>query len=296
VVASKPKMTRPDVYQFRLGDYVVTNLLEGFAQRKDMHPFTAKNASPEEIQAVATAHRLPFPALEHIFVPTLVDTGKQLIAFDPGFGENTPMATAGFFNSKLPAAGYSADDVDMVVVTHCHPDHIGNLATKDGKPTFPNAKIVFGRVDFDYWRRGENVSDMRKPTLDLFRRVCLPVAGQAIFVEAGQVVAPGITAVEAFGHSAGHMAYRIESHGQSLMLMADTVAHFAISISHPEWHFFMDDDPEKAAVSRRRILSTVAEEKIAAIGFHMPFPSVGYIDRRGDGFAWVPASYQMNLA
>ena len=67
-------------------------------------------------------------------------------------------------------------------------------------------------------------------------------------------------------------------------------------LSHPEWHFFMDDNPEAAAVSRKRLLNQIADDKMAAIGFHMPFPSVGYIDRRGDGFVWLPASYQMNLA
>ena len=77
--------------------------------------------------------------------------------------------------------------------------------------------------------------------------------------------------------------------------MSDSAPHYAISFLHPEYNFSMDDDPEKAAISRRRVLSQVADTKMAAIGFHMPFPSVGYVDRHGDGFAWVPAAYQFNL-
>ncbi len=295
MVANKPKMTRPSVYQFKLGDFTITNVLEGYIHREDMHPFTAKNVEAADVEAVAADFRLPYPKLEHNFVPSMVDTGDKLIALDPGFGENKRAPTTGWFNELLPEAGYTLEDVDIVVVTHCHPDHIGNLQA-GGKPTFPNAEIVFGRTEFDYWVKGENIPEFRPPTLEMFRAVAEPLGEIARFVEPGDDIVTGVTAVDAFGHSAGHMAYHIDSNGQQLMIMSDTVAHYAVSLSHPEWHFAMDDDPETAAVSRRRVLNQVADDKMAAIGFHMPFPSVGYIDRRGDGFVWVPASYQMNLA
>ncbi len=295
MVANKPKMTRPTVYQFKLGDFTITNVLEGYIHREDMHPFTAKNVEAAEVEAVAAEYRLPFPLMEHNFVPSMVDTGDKLIAFDPGFGEKKRAPTTGWFNELLPEAGYTLDDVDIVVVTHCHPDHIGNLMA-GGQPTFPNAEIVFGRTEFDYWVKGENIPDFRPPTLEMFREVAEPMGERARFIEPGDDVVTGVTAVDAFGHSAGHMAFHIESNGQELMIMSDTVAHYAVSLSHPEWHFAMDDNPEVAAVSRRRLLDQIAAAKMAAIGFHMPFPSVGYIERRGDGFVWLPASYQMNLA
>lgn len=295
MVANKPKMTRPTVYQFKLGDFTITNVLEGYIHREDMHPFTAKNVEAAEVEAVAAEYRLPFPLMEHNFVPSMVDTGDKLIAFDPGFGEKKRAPTTGWFNDLLPEAGYTLDDVDIVVVTHCHPDHIGNLMA-GGQPTFPNAEIVFGRTEFDYWVKGENIPDFRPPTLEMFREVAEPMGEHARFIEPGDDIVTGVTAVDAFGHSAGHMAFHIESNGQELMIMSDTVAHYAVSLSHPEWHFAMDDNPEVAAVSRRRLLDQIAAAKMAAIGFHMPFPSVGYIERRGDGFVWLPASYQMNLA
>ncbi len=295
MVANKPKMTRPTVYQFQLGDFTITNVLEGYIHREDMHPFTAKNVEAAEVEAVAAEYRLPYPTMEHNFVPSMIDTGDKLIALDPGFGANARAPTTGWFNGLLPEAGYAIEDVDIVVVTHCHPDHIGNLMT-DGKATFPNAEIVFGRVDFDYWQKGENIPDFRPPTLEMFRAVAEPMGERARFVEPGDDIVTGVTAVDAFGHSAGHMAYHIESQGQELMILSDTVAHYAVSLSHPEWHFAMDDNPEKAAISRRRVLNQIADAKMTAIGFHMPFPSVGYVDRHDDGFVWVPATYQMNLA
>ena len=90
MVAHKPKITRPTVYQFKLGDFTITNILEGFIQRDDMHPILATNGTADEIEAIAKAHKLPFPEMEHQFIPTLVDTGEQLIAFDPGFGDKKP--------------------------------------------------------------------------------------------------------------------------------------------------------------------------------------------------------------
>lgn len=295
MVANKPKMTRPTVYQFKLGDFTITNMLEGYIHREDMHPFTAKNVEAADVEAVAAEYRLPFPLMEHNFVPSMVDTGDKLIAFDPGFGEKKRAPTTGWFNELLPEAGYTLEDVDIVVVTHCHPDHIGNLMA-GGKPTFPNAEIVFGRTEFDYWVKGENIPDFRPPTLEMFREVAEPMGERARFIEPGDDVVSGVTAVDAFGHSAGHMAFHIESQGQELMIMSDTVAHYAVSLSHPDWHFSMDDNPEAAAVSRRRLLNQITDARMTAIGFHMPFPSVGYIDRHGDGFVWLPASYQMNLA
>jgi len=287
-------LARPRVYQFKLGNAVITNLLEGHVVRKDLHPFVATNATAVEVEALAMKYKIPYPALEHSFNATLIETPDKLIAFDPGFGENSPMPTAGLFNQALEAAGYDVKDVDLVVISHSHPDHIGNLMTQ-GAPTFPNAEIVYGRREFDYWKRGEGISDMRKPTLALFQKVALPLEKNIRFVEPDETIVPGLNTVEAFGHSAGHLAFHFESEGQQLMFLNDTVAHYVASFAHPEWAFSMDDNPEQAAVSRQRILNGVASNNIPVVGFHIPFPSIGYVIRKDKGFEFQPAAYQFNV-
>jgi len=287
-------LARPNVYQFKFGDAVITNILEGHVVRDDLHPFVATNASSEEVAALAKSHLIPFPKLEHGFVTTLIQTPDTLIAMDPGFGENTPMPSAGYYNKTLALAGYAVSDIDLVVISHSHPDHIGNLMTQ-GKPTFPNAEIVYGRTEYEYWKKGEHISDMRKPTLALFNKVVLPLSERIRFIEPEETIVPGLTAVNAFGHSAGHLAFHFEQGQQSLMMLNDTVAHYVASFAHPEWHFFMDDDAEAAAATRRRILDTVTADNIPVIGFHIPFPALGRVRKAGSGFEFVAASYQFNV-
>ena len=288
------KLIRPQVYQFKFGDSIITNLLEGFAVREDLFPFVAKNASAAEVEELAKQYQLPYPKLEHSFVTTLIQTPERLIAFDPGFGQNSPVPTAGFFKQSLALAGYSISDIDMVVISHSHPDHIGNLMT-DGAATFPNAQIVYGRTEFEFWKRGENISDIRKPTQALFEKVALPLEDKIRFIEPDETIVSGLTAVNAFGHSAGHFAFQFESDNHRLMLLNDTVAHYVASFARPDWEFSMDDDPAAAAVTRRRLLDRVATENTPVIGYHLPFPALGYVERTETAFSFRPATYQFNV-
>ena len=287
-------LIRPHIYKFKLGTVTVTTILEGYAQRHDMHPFLATNATPEAVEAVATEHRLPYPAMEHGFVATIIQTPDHLIAVDPGFGENSPMPTAGFFNHLLVNAGYRLEDIDKVAISHCHPDHIGNLMT-NGAATFPNAEVMVGKREYEYWEQGENISEMRKPTQALFNKVVAPLKDSIRLLEPGDSLVPELSAVDAFGHSAGHFCFQLESEGQRLMLLNDTVPHYVASFALPEWHFSMDDDPDTAAITRQRILEMVVAEDIPVTGFHIPFPSIGYVEKKGNGFEFRPATYQFNL-
>lgn len=170
---------------------------------------------------------------------------------------------------SLTAAGFASTDVGMVVISHSHPDHIGNLMT-DSEATFANAEIVYGSSEFEFWQRGEYVSDMRKPTLALFNKVALPLMDRMRFVELDETIVSGLSTVNAFGHSSGHLAFHLESEGKQLMMLNDTIAHYVASFARPDLHFSMDDNPELAAVSRQRVLDRVAADKTPVVGFHLP--------------------------
>jgi glyoxylase-like metal-dependent hydrolase (beta-lactamase superfamily II) len=112
------------------------------------------------------------------------------------------------------------------------------------------------------------------------------------FVEPDQEVIPGIAAVEAYGHTPGHLAFRVESAGQPLMITADLANHHVWSHAHPDWEVRFDADKERAAQARRRILGMIAAERMPMLGYHMPFPAIGFVEAEGDGFRWVPMTYQ----
>jgi glyoxylase-like metal-dependent hydrolase (beta-lactamase superfamily II) len=200
----------------------------------------------------------------------------------------------GKLRELLPQAGYAPEDVDVVVITHGHPDHINGL-WEDGEPAFRKARYVIGEREFEFWNKGENVPASRQANRELFVKLVPPLAHQATLINPGEEVAAGVRAVEAFGHSAGQMAYQLESEGRQLLLWADVTNHYVVSLQVPDWHVAVDDDKETAVATRRRILDMVATDGIAVVGHHMPFPSLGFVERAGTGYRWVPASYQFNL-
>ena len=285
---------RPQVYRFKLGNFEVTNILDGFVQNPSLHPTFGSDQPTEAVQALARANGIP-TNFDHHYVPTLVNTGKELVLFDTG-NPRGRIPTAGKLPDLLPAAGYRPEQVDVVVITHGHPDHIGGLVGGEGgKPTYPNARYVFGEVEFDFWRKGENVREARKANLDMFRKVAIPFGERATMLKPDGEVVTGIRAVNAYGHSPGMLAFHIESGGQRLLVWGDVSNHYVVSIQQPEWGTGFDDIKDMAIASRRRILDMVATDRIAVAGFHMPFPSLGWVEKTGTSYRWVPASYQFNL-
>lgn len=285
--------TRPTFYRFKLGGFEVTNILDGYIQVPGPHPIFGSNQPADAVKDYAKANNLPTDKFENVFVNTVVNTGKEIVLFDTGNG-NARRPTAGNLLALLPAAGIKPEQVDVVVLTHGHPDHIGGLL-EDGKPAYPNARYVFGEAEFDAWKNDKGIPENRKANRDLFLKVAVPFAEKATFLKPGGEVTAGIRAVGAFGHSPGHMAYHVESDGRRLLIWADSANHYVMSVQNPDWYVSLDDDKDKAVASRKKILDMVATEKIPATGYHMPFPSVGFVEKTSAGLRWVPASYQLNL-
>ncbi len=292
---------QPTIYRFRLGGFEVTSILDSKSLRTGLHPKFGANASADEAHALARANHIDPDRFEHSFGPTLVDTGRELVLFDTGNGElrqgaygNFSALPDGDLRSLLPTAGYQPGDVDVVVITHGHPDHIGGLMSASA-PAFPNARYVFGAAEFDFWKRGENIREARKANRELFMKIAVPFAEQSSFVKPGDEIAPGIRAIDAAGHSPGLLAFHIESEGKRLLLWADVIIHYVMSLQRPDWQIDVDDDKDRAAATRKRILDMVVSERLWAIGFHMPFPGIGLVERCQNGYRWVPVTYQFNI-
>jgi len=272
--ASVPKFNR-----FMLGGFEMTTLLAGTRTEPEPNKIFGLNVSSEEFAEVSEANFIPTDAAQFFFTPTLVNTGGELVLFDTGL--NPEGITA-----ALAAAGYSPEQVDTVVITHMHGDHIGGLSGDAGQ-TFANARFFTGETEFDAWAKTDN---------ETFAGKVKPLAEKTAFLGDGGSVASGITAMAAFGHTPGHMAYMLESDGKSLVLGADFANHYVWSLAYPDWEVRFDMDKAMAAQSRKQLLGMLAADRIPFVGYHMPFPAIGYAETRGDGFRYVPASYQMMLS
>lgn len=274
-----PALAASHAKGFRLGDFTVTTLLDGSAVRDEPQSIFGMNTSPEEFSAVSEKNFIPDDAATFFFTPTVVQTGSETILFDTGLGQ-------GGLQKALAQANLAPEDITHVVITHMHPDHIGGMMT-DGAPTFANAAYITGQAEYDFWNGKDNRIG------NLMAEKVTPLAEKMSFIKGGDAVASGVTAVEAFGHTPGHMTYMLESDGQQLMLLADLANHYVWSLAYPDWEVRFDADKAAAAASRRKVLGMLAADRIPMIGYHMPFPAAGYVDTREDGFQYVPVSYQM---
>lgn len=264
--------------RFKLGGFEVTTLLAGSATRDAPQSIFGMNASAADFAAASAEAFLPTDKVQFYFTPTIVNTGSQLILFDTGLNPKG-------ITSALAAAGYTPDQVDTVVITHMHGDHISGLSG-DAGTTFGNASYVAGSVEHNHWSAAGN---------ERFDGKVKPLNDRFTFIEGGAQVASGITSIESFGHTPGHMAYRIESEGKALILIADLANHPVWSLARPDWEVKFDMDKATAAASRKALLGQIADERLPMIGYHMPFPAVGYVERNGEGYRYVPHSYQLLL-
>jgi glyoxylase-like metal-dependent hydrolase (beta-lactamase superfamily II) len=262
---------------FTVGDFKVTSLLAASFPGDNPQALFGLNVSAEEFAAVSAANFIPADRTQSYFTPTLVDTGAERILFDTGLDPQGVTVA-------LAASGYQPGDITHVVITHMHPDHIGGLADDAGIPTFANAVYVTGQVEFDFWAAQGNEG---------FEAKVRPLADRMSFIGDGGAVRSGITGVAAFGHSAGHMTYMLESGGTQMLLLADSANHHVWSLAYPDWEFAYDADKAAAAATRRTLLGMAAADRFAVMGYHLPFPAAGFIETRGDGFHFVPVTYQM---
>lgn len=285
----------PGFYRFRVGSALCTVLSDGNL----VVPVEnyAVNADPAELSAFREAM-----ALEAARHPTQTNvlhiaTGDRSILVDCGSGGRF-VETVGHLARNMEAAGIDPAEIDLVVLSHAHPDHCWGLLDEFDEPAYPGAEVLIGAQEHAFWTDeglASRVPEAMQAMVAGAQRQLAGVADRLRTFEDGEELAPGLRAHAAFGHTPGHTTFTFESDGEVLFVSADTFNHPLISLSRPEWHLGFDVEKEQAAQTRRRVLEMLTAEKLRTLGYHMPWPGLGRVVRDGDGFRWIAESVVWNL-
>jgi glyoxylase-like metal-dependent hydrolase (beta-lactamase superfamily II) len=280
----------PGFYRFGLGDLEVVPLHDGVLSR-DRPPGFVRNASDEQVGEAYAAAGMPRDKLTITFTPLAICGANGTVLIDTGLGENGPPGT-GRLLDNLNAAGLRPEDVDAVIISHFHGDHIAGLTRKDGSLTFPNAEILVPGPEWDHWMDDATMSRAPQGLQGNFaqaRTIFGPNANRVRRFAPGEQLLPGFTSVDAKGHTPGMSAIEITSGGSGMMFVADITNNPLVFARNPEWQAVFDMDPAEAIATRRRLLDRAAADKLRLSFFHAPFPATGYVIRSGGGFEYVPA-------
>ncbi len=276
-------------YTFKVGDIEVTTVSDG-EWLKPHDPGFIKNATVDETKAALAAAGLPTDNVRIPFTVTVVKTGGKTIMFDAGTGAQLA-PTAGKLAANMAAAGIDPKKIDMVVVTHFHPDHIFGLMEKDtNAQVYPDAEIVVPNAEYAFWTDPGTIAKLPERRQGLAKRIqaTMPKWSNLTRIDDGAEVAPGIVAVAAHGHTPGHTTYLVGSGKDQLLVLADITNIPALFVKNPGWHAVFDSDPQAAEASRRRMFDRVIADKAIMTGYHYGMPGAGRIEKDGNGYAFVP--------
>jgi glyoxylase-like metal-dependent hydrolase (beta-lactamase superfamily II) len=253
------------------------------------------NAEPAALHRALDRRRLPEDNVLSPYTCLLIETSRHVILVDTGAGESS--TTTGAIRARLEVAGIHPKDVDTVIITHAHPDHIGGATALSGRPAFPNARYVLSEREWEFWTgaradlRGLRVPEEAKARIHSGARCCLgSLRHQIDPIDRETEVAPGVRTIPAPGHTPGHLAVLVSDGGEALLNLGDAAVH-PLHLEQPCWENGFDLVSDTAITTRRRLLRAAASDSMRVMAFHFPFPSVGRIvPSAHGGWHWTPSS------
>ena len=289
--APQVKTSAPGYYRMMLGEFEVTALSDGTVSLPVDKLLT--NTRPGQVDRALARAALKVP-VETSVNGYLINTGAKLVLVDTGaaglFGP-----TLGNLAANLKAAGYQPEQVDAVLITHAHPDHVGGLMAGD-KLAFPNATVHIDQHDVDFWLSQANLDKAPDDSKGFFKGA---MASLNPYLAAGKLkpfngdtdLLPGIKAHASPGHTEGHSTYIVESQGQKLVLWGDLMHGAAVQFAAPSVTIQFDTDSKRAAAERKKAYAEAARQGYWVAAAHLSFPGLGHLRSEGKGYVFVPANY-----
>src|SRR5256885_5978808 len=281
----------PGFFRLKVGDLELTALYDGAA----VFELPWLKGPKATIGGVAKTLRQDPHLLDAADQGFLVNTGKQLILVDAGAGTWYGGKAFGRLATSLRSAGYAPEQVDLVLVTHLHSDHVGGLTTHDGDRVFPNAEVCVAKAESDFWLSPEIAAKAPKeaqPFFESAQAIAAPYikAGKWHTFSGSESIVDGMQIVPLPGHTPGHTGYEFSSKGQKILFWGDTVHAQRVQLKHPEITAVVDIDPAAAAARGNQMLPRVAREDVLIASPHLLFPGLGRVHREGKGYSWAPVA------
>jgi glyoxylase-like metal-dependent hydrolase (beta-lactamase superfamily II) len=292
-LARAPKLgtQSPYFHRFVLGNAEVTVVSDGPLSLGDPKG-TFTGVPEDEMRKMLTDNFLSPTSIVLEQNSPIVNMGDKLVLFDTGLGSAKGFGpTTGRQQKSMKEAGIKPEDIDAVVFSHAHPDHVGGVVDDNGKPLFPNAQYYLAQNDLEFWTDEGKGNGPLKDFIAIARKNLLPVRDRIVFYKDGQEFLPGIQAMAAPGHT----IFMITSDGKSFAYTADLTHHQVLLLEKPRMEFTYDTDSKQAAASRVKVLDMLAANKIALISYHYPWPGLGHVVKNGDGFHYLPQPMTMVL-
>lgn len=267
-----PTLPSPGFRRTKMGDVEIISVLDGIARRPLGEEFV-KNAPLAEVKALLTSQGLPTDYIDVPFTPFVVIAGGRKVLIDTGLGEfGGP--NAGKLLENLRAAGVPASDIDTVLISHFHGDHINGLRNKAGELAFAKAKVMVPAAEYAFWMDDAKMAAApagQKGAFENARRT-FSAMGPDMLVQfaAGAEVVPGIRSVAAYGHTPGHTLFEVTSAGQSFFYLADLTNVPSLFARNPDWAVTFDMDAEAARKVRREVFARVTSSKSLVGGSTSP--------------------------
>ena len=296
-LARAPKVgtQSPSFYHFGVGDAEVTVVSDGALSLGDPKG-TFTGVPEDEVRKMLTDNFLPPNLVMLEQNSPIVNMGDKLVLFDTGLGTLKAFgATTGRQQKSISDAGIKPQDIDAVVFSHAHPDHIGGVVDESGKVLFPNAQFYIAQSDLDFWTDEGKLGGGLKDFIVHARKNLMPVRDRIVFYKDGQEFLPGIQALAAPGHTVGHTIFMITSQGKNFAYTADLSHHPILLLEKPRMEFAYDTDPKQAVQSRLKMLDMLAANKIAVLAYHYPWPGIGHVVKAGEGYHYIPEWTQTSL-